>query len=146
MVKWCGERGAVSKNHSWMGVNGAGPAVGVSGTWSTAAVAVTASWATVGCRKTSLDDSRRPACRARETTWMLRMESPPSSKKLSSTPTRSTRSTSAQTRASSRSTGVVGSTWRVSGRPSGAGSARRSTFPLALNGSASSATNADGTM
>ena len=32
----------------------------------------------------------RPARRARETTWMLRIESPPSSKKLSSTPTRST--------------------------------------------------------
>ena len=42
--------------------------------------------------------------------WMLRIESPPSSKKLSWTPTRSTRSTFDQIAASVASTGVRGAT------------------------------------
>src|SRR3981081_4073160 len=49
-----------------------------------------------------------PRSAARVTTWMLRIESPPSSKKLSCTPTRSTRSTSPHTSASALSTSSRG--------------------------------------
>ncbi len=91
--------------------------------------------------------SRMPWDRARETTLMARMESPPTSKKLSLTPTRSTPNTSAHTRARSRSVSVRGSTWStVDSRSScGAGSARRSTLPVFDRGSTSIGTNQDGT-
>jgi hypothetical protein len=80
-------------------------------------------------------------------TRMATSECPPRSKKLSCAPTRSTRSTCAQISASTSSTGVRGATY-VSSAPaySGAGSARRATFPLGVSGSASSTTTADGTM
>ena len=65
----------------------------------------------VWCSNTCRGLSSTPARRARETTWMERMQSPPSAKKLSSTPTRSARSTSAQTRASTSSAGVRGATY-----------------------------------
>src|SRR5579872_6064014 len=79
---------------------------------------------------------------------MLRIESPPSSKKLSATPTRSTPSTWAHTPARTRSVSVRGATNTVtSGRiPSGAGSAARSTFPPGVKGSAASSVNTAGTM
>ena len=74
-------------------------------------------------------------------------ECPPSAKKLSCTPTRSTFSTSAQIPASTSSTGVRGATYRsASAVYSGAGSALRSSFPFGVSGSASSTTNAAGTM
>ena len=92
-----------------------------------------------------------PRTRSRncEITCVASSEWPPRSKKLSSTPTRSTPRTSLQIPASISSTGVRGATYPPPPpRPadSGAGSAARSTLPLAVSGSASSTTNADGTM
>src|SRR5471032_2900247 len=60
-------------------------------TWATVANA----W-TVWCWNKSFGLNRIPACRARLTTWMEMIESPPSSKKLSVRPTRSSFSTSCQ--------------------------------------------------
>jgi hypothetical protein len=95
----------------------------------------------------SLEVSARPACRARDTTWIDRIESPPSSKKLSSIPTCPAPSSSAQMPASWASAGLRGATYAFcSTRTSGTGSARTSTLPLRLSGSRSSVTNADGTM
>ena len=91
---------------------------------------------------------RESALRALATIWMLRIESPPSSKKLSNTPTPSTPSTSHQIRASVRSTSTVGAQYPTprSGRAlSGAGRRARSTFPLGVRGSWSSSTYCDGT-
>ncbi len=103
--------------------------------------------ATVWFTKRSLTANRRPACRARDTTSMLRIESPPRLKKLSSTPTRSTPSTSAQICASVASAPVRGATKRAAAAAkSGAGRALRSSLPLGVRGSASSATKAEGTM
>ena len=86
----------------------------------------------------------------RETTWVASSEWPPSSKKSSWTPTCvDAPAPRAQMPASSSSVGVRGATYACasSGRaPSGAGSALRSTLPLGVSGSASSATNAEGTM
>src|SRR6266699_2853400 len=79
---------------------------------------------------------------------MLTIESPPSSKKLSVTPTSLRPSRSAQIVARSSSAALRGATRsQVSARTSsGAGSAARSTFPLALRGSAASSTKLAGTM
>ena len=103
---------------------------------------------TVGCVNTARGETSTPnSARIREASRMLRIESPPNSKKLSSAPTRSAPSTSAQIRASARSASVRGSRYPSVGRPaSGAGSALRSSLPLALSGNRSSATNAAGTM
>ncbi|CAM5357569.1 hypothetical protein SANTM175S_10262 [Streptomyces antimycoticus] len=152
MVKW--RSGPwVAKNQCWIGVSGAGPAA--SARSSSAApgalrgVTAVASSAMVWCRKTSREVSASPARRARETIWMLRIESPPSSKKLSLIPTVRAPSTSVQIRASSRSVSVRGAVAVPSGRSAssrGAGSARRSSLPLELSGMASRATNAPGTI
>src|SRR5690606_4014757 len=66
---------------------------------------------------------------ALDTTCVASNEWPPSSKKLSCTPTRSSPSTSAQIPATISSTGVRGATYspRTLPLPCGAGSARRST-------------------
>jgi len=76
---------------------------------------------------------------------MLRMESPPRSKKSSVTPMFSTPSRSAQIAASVASVSVRGATkpWACQ---IGAGSAFRSSFPLGFNGNASSVWNTEGTM
>ena len=83
-------------------------------------------------------------------TCVASSEWPPRSKKLSWTPTRSSPSTSAQMLASVSSIGPRGGDERgVSSRDrsrSGAGRASRSTLPFGVSGSASSATNAEGTM
>jgi len=86
-----------------------------------------------------------PAWRARLTSWIDMMLSPPSAKKLSSMPTRANPSISANNEHSIASCGVRGN------RPlilvgSGAGSARRSSLPFGVSGNRSSTTNADGTM
>ena len=73
-------------------------------------------------------------------------EWPPSAKKLSSMPTRSSPSTSANSPHSSSSCGVRGAGASAAGASSGAGSARRSSLPLGVSGSRSSTTNAAGTM
>ena len=59
------------------------------------------------------------------------MLSPPSAKKLSSRPTRSSRSTSANSPHSTASAGVRAGRYARSGPASGAGSARRSSLPFA---------------
>ena len=73
-------------------------------------------------------------------------EWPPSSKKLSSMPTRSSPSTSANSAHRISSCGVRGARRTRAGVRSGAGSARRSSLPLGVSGSPSSTTKADGTM
>ena len=75
-------------------------------------------------------------------------EWPPSSKKLSWRPTRSTPSSSCQIAASACSISPSGASYapRAYASPSGAGNAFRSSFPFGVSGSASSATYAAGTM
>jgi hypothetical protein len=92
--------------------------------------------ATVGPSKSARSGSSTPnSSRTREITRVPRSECPPRSKKLSSTPTRSRRSTSAQIPASTSSTGVRGATYRSSAdASSGAGSALRSSLPLEFTG------------
>ena len=83
-----------------------------------------------------------------EQTRVAASESPPSSTKVSCTPTGPAPSTSAQMPASRRSSSVRGSTRSPSASrcPSGAGRAARSSLPLGPTGNAGTATNADGTM
>ncbi len=148
-LKKSGCAGRGSRNQCWIGVRSAGPATGsVPATAGAASPPEAASSATVGCRKRSRGVRVSPAARARETTWMLRMESPPSMKKLSSTPTCSRPSSSAQIPARMRSVSVRGARWARSAPAdqSGAGSRRRSTLPLAVSGSSGTVTNAAGSM
>ncbi len=81
---------------------------------------------------------------------MLRMESPPSSKKSSWAPTRGMRSTLSQTRQSVSSTAFAGATKTADksarSASSGAGKARRSTLPLTVIGSAGRSTKPAGIM
>jgi hypothetical protein len=108
-----------------------------------------ASVSTVGASKTARSGTSTPSAeRSREITWVASSEWPPRSKKLSPALTRSTPSTSAQTRATSRSAGVRGATpsLPLCTAAEGAGRARRSTLPLGVRGSASSRTNVDGTI
>ncbi len=106
--------------------------------------ATAANSATVCFSRTSRGEMAKPAARARLTRRIATMLSPPRSKKRSCTPIAGTPSTSANNPHSSSSTGVPGG--REDTVHSGAGSARRSSFPLRVRGSASSVTNADGTM
>ena len=87
-----------------------------------------------------------PTLRARLTSWIDMMLSPPSAKKLSSMPTCSSPNTSANSAHSISSCGVRGARRSVLGARSGAGSALRSSLPLGVSGSLSSATKAEGTM
>ncbi|CAM5441554.1 hypothetical protein SFUMM280S_00269 [Streptomyces fumanus] len=108
-LKYSGRGGAASRNQCWIGVRGTSPAtVPVPATVAAAPVDAAARAASVGWRNRSLGVSASPAVRARETTWMLTMESPPSMKKWSSRPTRSTPSRSAQMPASTCSASVRG--------------------------------------
>ncbi|MCY1174556.1 hypothetical protein D9M73_147630 [compost metagenome] len=81
---------------------------------------------------------RMPAWRARLTTWMEMIESPPSSKKLSSRPTGRVPSTSCQICASLVCMASCGATNACCGAASGGGKALRSSLPLAVTGKASS--------
>ncbi|MCX6491768.1 MAG: hypothetical protein NTX68_12390 [Rhodococcus sp.] len=72
-------------------------------------------------------------------------EFPPSSKKSSSRPTRSTPSTWAYTSATVRSMSLVGSRYSVTSN-AGSGNAFRSSFPLAPSGNSGSTISVDGTM
>jgi len=137
---WC-------RNHSrcWAGDSGSAPSRGAAGIGADvpAAGSAAASPATVGVLNSARGETLTPkAARIREVTRMLRMESPPSSKKSHSTPTRSSPRTPAQITASSHSTAVRGATYRLpsAGSSFGAGSARRSSFPLGVSGSASRVT------
>ncbi|CAM4088077.1 hypothetical protein ACAN107058_22685 [Paracidovorax anthurii] len=75
-----------------------------------------------------------------------RIESPPSSKKFSLRPTRSSLSVCAHTCASTVSASPSGASNSPCPACSGSGSALRSSFPLAVSGSASSTTSPLGTM
>ena len=81
-------------------------------TCSSATPTAAASSAIVWCANNSFGVSVSPSRLAREMIWMLRIESPPSSKKLSYTPTCSTRSTWDQIAASFCSSAVRGATYR----------------------------------
>ncbi len=106
-----------------------------------------ASPATVGASKSAFSGTSTPkATRTREITCVASRLCPPSPKKFSSTPTRSTPSTSAQIPARSSSPTERGAAYASSVVLSGAGSARRSILPLAVTGSCSSTTYAPGTM
>ncbi len=84
--------------------------------------------------------------RTRLMTRVASSEWPPSAKKSSSAPTRSTPSTSAQTAASAVCVPGAGATYAADSDHTGVGRARRSSLPLAVAGSASRATKAAGTM
>ena len=83
------------------------------------------------------------ASRTRAISRMASSESPPSSKKLSSAPTRSRPSTSANRAQTISSVSVRGP--RLVTGPPGAGSAARSSFPFTVTGSASSSITVAGT-
>ncbi len=109
--------------------------------------ATAASAAGVRRRNTSRGVIASPAARARLTRPMATMLSPPSSKKLSCTPTDGRPSTSATSPTSVRSAGVRGWAWPVNEVQSGSGSSARSSFPLGVSGSGPSwTTTTDGTM
>ena len=128
-----------------MGVAGTMP-VPTSVTRVVVGVATAARASTVRWRNTSLGVNASPAARARLTSWIATMLSPPSVKKLSRTPTSGSRSTSANTAASVRSVSVAGAAAPVSPAQSGSGNAFVSSFPLGVNGSVpSTTTNTDGT-
>jgi hypothetical protein len=107
-----------------------------------------ASSATVGPSKSARSGSSTAnTSLTRETTRMASSECPPSSKKLASTPTVSSRRVSAQIPASTSSAGVRGATCRSAPAAySGAGSALGSSLPFGVSGMLSSRTNAAGTM
>ncbi len=106
-----------------------------------------ASPATVGVSNSARTGTSTPiADRTRLISRVASSECPPSSKKLSSIPTRSTFSTSAKRTARSSSRGLRGR--RPSAAPDsvGAGRALRSSLPFEVSGSRSSVTKEAGTM
>ncbi len=137
-----------SSNHLTMGVNGTSPtpAPGASPATFSATVATDASSATVRWVKTCRGVMTRPPRRARTTSWIETMLSPPRAKKSSSTPTSGRPSTSAYRAHSSSSRALPGRRPETGTGLSGTGRARRSSFPLGSTGSCSSGTNAVGTM
>jgi hypothetical protein len=111
MFQCAGTARSHPKKRTWAAVSATSPvsvSCSASAAGSAEAPATRARAATVGFLNRSRGVMRTPAARARATSWMETMESPPSSKKLSRTPTRSRRSTSAQTRQSASSTGPRG--------------------------------------
>ena len=95
-LKWCGSGSSCSKNQRWIGVSGTGALhQALLGRRPRAPRPATrASSAIVWCWKSCLGVRLQPRLpRPGRSTWRLRMESPPSSKKLSWMPTRSTPST-----------------------------------------------------
>ncbi|MGX1315218.1 hypothetical protein RKD24_005337 [Streptomyces calvus] len=142
-----------SASQCMIGVSGTGPQPGSSapcasssGRPGVASQIAAASSSTVRWSKTSRGLRTRPALRARLTSWMDMMLSPPRSKKLSCTPTESRPSTSAKRAHSVSSTRPAGALPGVAARYSGAGRALRSSFPLVVSGSSGSGTSAVGTM
>ena len=130
----CGMR--LSKNQCWIGVSGVSPLSSpCSALMRWRRLATHARVCTVWCWNRSRGVKWMPSWRARLTTWIDRIESPPSSKKLSLRPTCCTFSTSHQIRARLCSNSLLGATycWRLSSG-SGTGKARRSSLPLAVSG------------
>ncbi len=108
-----------------------------------------ASAATVDASKSARrGSSTLAAARMRLMTWVASSECPPRAKKSSVMPTCGSRNTLAKAFASCASRSVRGGTYtaEAEAEASGAGSALRSTLPLALSGSAGSVTKAEGTM
>ncbi len=124
-LKWCGSARFCSKNQWCTGVNGTDPVTRSCSASIRATLDVeTASSAIVWCWKTCCALSFKLDCLARETIWILRIESPPNSKKLSWIPTPSIPNTSRQifTRIFSVSLRGGAKGWSRSGRTlSGAG-------------------------
>ena len=89
---------------------------------------------------------RRPSCRARLTTWIDRMESPPSSKKFSSMPMRSRLSTSCQIAAMRRSSSFCGLPGALGGAGIGVGQRGAVELAVGVSGRRSSITQCTGTM
>jgi hypothetical protein len=119
-------------------VDGAGPV-------ATTSPASAARPATVRPVKTSRGRIARPAARARPTSWIATMLSPPSAKKSSSTPTSGRPSSWAKTRLSASSRASRGAVPPAVN--TGAGSALRSSLPFGVSGSGPSSTiTAAGTM
>ena len=144
--QWSRESIASAKNAAWMGVSGTGPAAGVtSARGASSGVAARASSRIVWCSNTLRGVSPTPRSRARLTMRMETMESPPSSKKLSSTPIPATPRSSDQIAASATSTLVSGAAPPGAADEAGAGSARRSTFPFGVRGNAATGITCDGT-
>ena len=112
--------------------------------------ACAANAASVGDENSALSATSSPIClRTRVIKRMPSSEWPPSTKKLSWRPTRSTPSICAQMPAMISSTGVAGGSYSARpscAPPSGAGSALRSSLPLLVNGHARTSTYAVGTM
>ena len=83
-----GRRDSCSKNQCWIGVSGTAPVTAplLGGAAAVPLPTTAASSAIVGCWKSCRGVTQSAGLRARATTWMLRIESPPSSKKLSCTP------------------------------------------------------------
>jgi hypothetical protein len=102
--------------------------------------------ATVGWRKRAASGRSRPKrSRTRPSILSPSSEWPPRRKKSSAAPSRGTPSSSAQIRATSSSATSRGTTYPPASAPSGSGSARRSSFPLGVRGSAGRATKREGT-
>ena len=138
-----------SRSHATIGVAGTRPmpAPGASAAGPARSPAAATRPATVRAPNTSRGVIVRPARRARLTSGIATMLSPPSAKKSSWTPTEGSPSTSANSSASVASAAVAGSASPVSAAQSGAGSALRSSLPFGVSGSAPSSTIAvDGTM
>ncbi|GAA5133581.1 hypothetical protein GCM10023320_59980 [Pseudonocardia adelaidensis] len=131
------------------GVSGTGPApssASGTGICSGSSPGPAASACTVRSRKMSRGVIRIPARRARPDTAIEVMLSPPSAKKSSSMPTRSSRSASANRPQSRSSRSVRGPRPETRLPKSGSGSAARSSLPFGVSGNASSATTIEGTM
>ncbi len=116
---------------------GAAPAASAT----TAARAATVLWAKMSRVVTS-----RPALRARLTTWMERMLSPPRAKKSSSMPTVATPRTSAKHAHSTRSRSSRAVRTGAASANAGRGRALRSSLPLAVRGMRSRTVQVAGTM
>ncbi|KGD59637.1 non-ribosomal peptide synthase domain protein [Burkholderia pseudomallei] len=122
----------------------------LAGAAASIATATRASSASVGPSNNCFGVNLTPRLRARAITCSTRIESPPSSKKLSWRPTRAAFSTSRQTSASVASIGPCGASSSPAVAGAGAAararSAARSILPFAVTGSVSSTTSAAGTM
>jgi len=145
----------LSTNHSrsWAKESGisSGLSITVSGRRAEGTLPVPASQpisaAGVGCSKTVRIASSTPkAARTRLTRRVASSEWPPRSKKLSSRETEGRPRISANSPQKISSSGVRGARPEAVAPKSGAGSARASSLPLVVSGSASRCTNQDGTM
>src|SRR5262249_22771217 len=140
-----------SKNHSRRCPNDNGTSDGRAtarnaGRAAAASPSRSTSAATVGAsNRLRIDSSTSRLERMRLITRVASSEWPPSAKKSSSIPTRSSPNTSANSAHSTSSRGLRANR-ETKARTCGAGSAPRSSFPFAVSGKRSKTTIADGTM